>query len=233
MTSPHLNIYTTSLTAEAFAPYGTIITSPIPPSTTIIPTILPPNAVPANQGTAVKIPNVTSLTSTYHLTSSGAPARPSMSLFSCFPRALRPSPNSPKTAIFDVRILERHPYTTQTFIPLYTPHLSNNKAIIIVAPTLPSPPPPSALTPYFPQVKEGGPPDLQNIKAFVVGAGVGVTYGVGTWHAPMVVVGDAKVDWVVSQWVSGREGEDCQEVEIGEDVEIILDVEANVGRSKL
>jgi len=69
--------------------------------------------------------------------------------------------------------------------------------------------------------------------------GVGVTYGVGTWHAPMVVVGRGRVDWVVSQWVSGREGEDCQEVGLGEgevvEVEIDVDVDGGdgVGRSKL
>ena len=43
---------------------------------------------------------------------------------------------------------------------------------------------------------------------------MGVTYGVGTWHAPMVVVGEGRVDFVVTQWVSGRGGEDCQEVEM-------------------
>lgn len=73
----------------------------------------------------------------------------------------------------------------------------------------------------------------------MAGPGVGVTYGVGTWHASMVVVGRGRVDWVVSQWVSGREGEDCQEVGLGEgevvEVEIDVDVDGGdgVGRSKL
>lgn len=43
-------------------------------------------------------------------------------------------------------------------------------------------------------------------------------YGAGTWHAPMVIVGDSRVDFVVSQWMSGKEREDCQEVEIEEGV---------------
>ena len=52
---------------------------------------------------------------------------------------------------------------------------------------------------------------------------MGVTYGVGTWHAPMVVVGDGRVDFVVTQWVSGRGGEDCQEVEMEEGVVVEVD----------
>ena len=101
------------------------------------------------------------------------------------------------------------------------------KSIIIVAPTLPSPPPPPpsppTLTPYFPQLqsKQRGLPDLQNLKAFVAEPGVGVTYGVGTWHAPMVVVG-GRVDFVVVQHVSGRAAEDCQEVDV-ENVEVVVE----------
>lgn len=49
---------------------------------------------------------------------------------------------------------------------------------------------------------------------------MGVTYGVGTWHAPMVVVGE-RVDFVVVQHVSGRVGEDCQEVDV-ERVEVVV-----------
>ena len=60
------------------------------------------------------------------------------------------------------------------------------------------------------------------MKAFVAKPGMGVTYGVGTWHAPMVVIGDGRVDFVVTQWVSGRGGEDCQEIEIQEGVEVVV-----------
>lgn len=72
----------------------------------------------------------------------------------------------------------------------------------------------------------------------MTGPGVGVTYGMGTWHAPMVVVGEGRVDWVVCQWVSGREGEDCQEVEIEEGLEVEIDDDLSMskgeaGRSKL
>ena len=39
-----------------------------------------------------------------------------------------------------------------------------------------------------------------------------MTYGAGTWHAPMVVLGDRRVDFVVTQFVNGVPEDDCQEV---------------------
>ena len=42
-----------------------------------------------------------------------------------------------------------------------------------------------------------------------------MTYGIGTWHAPMVVLGEERIDFVVVQWVSGVGEEDCQEVVFG------------------
>lgn len=50
---------------------------------------------------------------------------------------------------------------------------------------------------------------------------MGVTYGVGTWHAPMVVLGE-RVDFVVVQHVSGRVNEDCQEVDV-QGVELVVE----------
>ena len=65
-------------------------------------------------------------------------------------------------------------------------------------------------------------PDLQNLKAFVAEPGQGVMYSAGTWHAPVVVVGDGRADFMVSQWMSGRDREDCQEIEIAEGISIDL-----------
>lgn len=59
---------------------------------------------------------------------------------------------------------------------------------------------------------------------------MGITYGVGTWHAPMVVVGDGRLDFVVTQWVNGREQDDCQEVEIPMGIEVV--VRSEVGRKR-
>lgn len=45
-----------------------------------------------------------------------------------------------------------------------------------------------------------------------------MTYAAGTWHAPMAVLGANRVDFVVTQFVSGISDEDCQEVLVGEEV---------------
>jgi ureidoglycolate lyase len=177
--------------------------------------------------------------------------------------------------VFDVRILERHPFTTQTFIPL---DLSSQKRVlrdrvpdkkshdwkgygegdvgitldgsaeqdeeqeepiflVIVAPTLKGqsatatsqtkdavssdPTTISTIGTLSDPVNEGtadsnrvlirDPPDLENLRAFIAHGGQAVTYGPGTWHAPMVVLGPRRVDFVVVQYVNGVDDEDCQE----------------------
>jgi len=72
--------------------------------------------------------------------------------------------------------------------------------LVIVAPTLSSP---------------GGPPDLEKMRAFVAHGNQGVTYGVGTWHAPMVVLGKREVEFVVLVHENGVASDDCQEVVVG------------------
>ncbi|KAK2054123.1 hypothetical protein LY76DRAFT_597244 [Colletotrichum caudatum] len=59
-------------------------------------------------------------------------------------------------------------------------------------------------------------PDLARLKAFVAYPGQAVTYGAGTWHAPMVALGPqgTAIDFVVTQFASGVAVEDCQEVEL-------------------
>ena len=39
-----------------------------------------------------------------------------------------------------------------------------------------------------------------------------MTYGAGTWHAPMIVIGDRPIDFVVVQFANEVGIEDCQEV---------------------
>ena len=53
----------------------------------------------------------------------------------------------------------------------------------------------------------------------------------------MVVIGDARIDFVVTQWMSGREGEDCQEVDLagldGQGIEILIGGHRAATKSKL
>ena len=123
-------------------------------------------------------------------------------MFSCFPR------KDTLNGIFKIRILERHPYTTQTFLPLgLSANDTSTKYLVIVAPSKRA-----AATDTCPE----NPPDLSKLEAFIATGGQAVTYAAGTWHAPMAVLGAKRVDFVVTQFVSGIPDEDCQEVLVGE-----------------
>lgn len=148
-------------------------------------------------------------------------------------------------------VLERHPYTTQSFIPLgLSPSASsstNRKKrreeeeqqkrsrkrggddthtdtdtvyLVIVAPSRIGEKVNAAkITTTANGVERTvtvtDPPDLEKMRAFVATDAQAVTYGAGTWHAPMVVLGKRRVDFVVVQFVNGVEEEDCQEVMLG------------------
>ncbi|PVH74973.1 ureidoglycolate hydrolase [Cadophora sp. DSE1049] len=213
-----------ALTQSTFSPFGTVIANPSPsliPSSTLI--SIPPGAVQANQGSALKYLNVTDMRDLYSEAPSAVPSKAVMNMFVCAPRSLLPTgksgPGSDSEGIFPVSILERHPYTTQTFVPLgISPKESQQvRYLVIVAPSLP----PASTDAEFP-VPNGdalpgrGLPDLGKVKAFIAHGGQAVTYGAGTWHAPMVVLGNRAVDFVVVQFANGVGIEDCQEVEFGE-----------------
>ncbi|KAI9866405.1 MAG: Ureidoglycolate lyase [Trichoglossum hirsutum] len=272
------------LTPSAFASFGTVIENPSPlPSGTAYqrssdqslgePSRPSSDAIPANQGTALKYNDVTKPVNLYDRAPSRKPGKAVMNMFICTPRELLPDaiPAGPigTTAVAEggqsqrgdiegllpIKILERHPYTTQTFIPLGLPPSDRHtRYLVIVAPTLPlsrsreARPPPfpmpeprkrrslrevlsRARPPPFPENEPSrapsnrksrrvsirqGVPDLQNLQAFIARGSQAVTYGAGTWHAPMVVLG-GKVEFVVAQYSNGVTEEDCQEVEITAD----------------
>jgi ureidoglycolate lyase len=80
----------------------------------------------------------------------------------------------------DVKVLERHEHSSQTFIPL---HVSR----YLVLATLDAP---------------AGGPDLSRLRAFVARAGQGVTYAMGTWHHPLTVL-DGPATFAVLMWRDG------------------------------
>ncbi|KAL8802039.1 MAG: hypothetical protein Q9223_006760 [Gallowayella weberi] len=191
------------LTQASFAPFGTVIECPLSPSDKTFP-IPPPtsdNVVPANQNTALKYIDVTYMKNRYGSAPSDVPAKAVMNMFSCFSQPIRVRKHDLGV---DVKILERHPYTTQTFIPLGATRDSKSKYLVVVAPTLP----PSSNGPFTVM----GPPDVDNMKFFWAHGGQAVTYGAATWHMPMAVVGEERMDFVVVQYANGVAEEDCQEV---------------------
>ncbi|KAL8792259.1 MAG: hypothetical protein Q9195_005138 [Heterodermia aff. obscurata] len=221
------NIISQPLTRSSFAPYGDVVENPVAHHVNSIPSALPSSPVPfilANQNTALKASPVSSVQNLYHESLTKKDARPVMSMFACFPRPL--DLDAAGKSIFRVRILERHPFTTQTFIPMgLSPDDLSTKYLVIVAPALPSE-----------QHQQKGPPDIQNLRAYVAHGRQAVTYGAGTWHAPMVVVGRKRIDFVVIQSVNGVSEDDCQEVEIeqeGLSVSVPLNGRSSTGAAKL
>jgi ureidoglycolate lyase len=85
----------------------------------------------------------------------------------------------------EVKVLERHEHSSQTFIPL-----SVSRYLVLA--TLDAP---------------GGGPDVARLRAFVAHAGQGVTYAMGTWHHPVTVL-DAPASFAVLMWRDGTAGDE-------------------------
>lgn len=192
------------LTQGAFEQFGDVVNNPrpdvLPTSYAEHATSLPSNAFIANQGYAIQYRNVSRIKNLYDKSPSGK-AQPAMSMFVCSSRPIMTAPGA-KHPEFTVQYLERHPYTTQSFAPVAS---TASAYLVIVAPSLP----PSSQDEDLPCPSgEGLPgrglPDLKNIKAFIATRSQAVTYGAGTWHAPMVVLGapGTTLDFVVSQSMS-------------------------------
>lgn len=154
------------LTVESFKPFGSIIS----PSEQL--TIADTNA---NQGTAIKQRKVSALTNGFATTSNvhAKDHQINFNIFQCFPQIQLAQQNS-----HVCKILEKHPFSSQTFIPMCGDAQNEKQYLIIVA-------------------NGTDKPDLSTVKAFFVKGDQAVTYGMGTWHAPMIVV-DRTVTFAVA-----------------------------------
>lgn len=233
------------LTERLFSDFGTVIENPTPGCIPSRDRHVPPNAVLANQGTAHKYIDVTRITNFYGSAPSGTEAKAVMNMFVCSPRDLDHSSSSDAAGLeglFQVKILERHPFTSQTFIPLGLSKKEGDETryLVVVAPSLP----PSARDQSLPVPTASiglpgrGLPDLLRMRAFMAHGSQAVTYGAGTWHAPMAVLGSKKaVDFVVVQYANGVEIEDCQEVilrdEDGKGISVMVQQSPNRGLWRL
>ncbi|GIZ38583.1 hypothetical protein CKM354_000199600 [Cercospora kikuchii] len=258
--APNRLVTVSTLTPEAFAPFGEVIQNPATHDE------LDGNGEwrlqhqTANQGSATKWLDVTHMANHYDRAASRKAAKVAMNMFVCKPRTLSKRKSDGKE-VFRVEILERHPYTPQTFVPMgLGKGEKGTKYLVIVAPTLPAksraegersekaypvdvprrkrslkerllgarPNPftndyaPSttrsvAALPPSQRPKGTGLPDLDNLQAFIARGDQAVTYGPGTWHAPMVVLGAKEIEFVVVQYANGVGIEDCQECELDAD----------------
>jgi ureidoglycolate lyase len=147
-----------TLTVSAFAPFGDVIT-------------VGTDGVAANQGSATRFNFVAALQNLR------PNARANVAVFRTTPRVL-PMP---------VRLMERHPHSSQMFVPMRC-----TRYAVLVAPNAP----------------DGG-PDLDALRAFECTSTQGVNYRAGVWHHPMIAL-DAASDFVMLAWEDGSPG-DCEE----------------------
>ncbi|MGX7705203.1 ureidoglycolate lyase [Methylobacterium sp. Gmos1] len=84
-----------------------------------------------------------------------------------------------------VTLLERHPFSAQTFLPL-----TGARYLAIVA-----------------QSDDGGGPDLETLRAFLAEPGQGVTYRRGVWHHGMTIL-DGPAQFAVLMHKTGRDDDD-------------------------
>lgn len=146
------------LTQVGYAPYGDVLSADRSDVA----------AKPANQGTAERRDFLTELVS----------LRPGATLnvcsFRCAPRLDWP---------MRLALLERHPGSTQAFVPM-----NARRYLALVA-------------------LGDDAPDLSTLRAFVATGTQGVTYRPGVWHHPMIAL-DARIDFTCLVWEDGSAG-DC------------------------
>ncbi len=181
-----------------------------------LPTKEQPSSIPMHSG----------MTNLYGQAPSRQAGAAILTMFVCAARELEPTASIQSPAAdsgpwedqFRVSVLERHPFTTQTFVPLTAD--PSRRYLVIVAPSLPPTPVdqcfpvPSSSQPPGGWLPGRGLPDWSRLRAFVATAEQAVTYGAGTWHAPMVALGEpgTAVTFVVAQFANRVAIEDCQEV---------------------
>ncbi|KAJ1920393.1 Allantoicase [Mycoemilia scoparia] len=171
------------LTPEAFAPYGQVIQFKGNK-----------NVVTANQGTAKRANYVANLVNERDgFKVANVPmAEPNMCIFSSQPRPVQGGK-------LDLKVLERHPHSTQVFVPI------KQTGVKDLNPDEPC---------YIVVVADNGPDDkpvMSSIKAFVATGTQGINYNHNTWHSPMVCINKV-VDFLVLVWENKQPNQDTQEV---------------------
>ena len=269
ISTPGRRVRVSSLDPASFAPYGQVIQNPATHSG-----LSSLASTDANRGTARKY--VAELESWYHLSRSQRRARSVVNLIVHKPPTLEHG-----TTTVPVTVMERRPFTPQTFVPMAAE--KETRYLVVVAPTLPlssqrntrdlhpaypvnrprrkrgvrerllgarpnpftndfspstTPASPLAHAQTSPARPKGpGAPDLPQMQAFVAWGDQGVTYGPGTWHAPVMPLGDKEIEFVVVQYENGVKVEDCQQLEIqspdGCGVEVDVSGCSDAIRSKL
>lgn len=158
------------LTSVGFAPFGQVLEVPIDGNAN------------SNQGTAIRVDRVAKLVNTR------ATCAPNLAVVRALPQKLPLS----------LRLLERHPCSSQAFIPMRC-----SQYLVVVAPTA-----------------ADGAPDWNGLRAFWAGPSQGINYSAGCWHHPFTALG-GPAELVMLAWEDGSHG-DCEETHLPGDIEVVL-----------
>ncbi|CAN3375323.1 hypothetical protein DIURU_002111 [Diutina rugosa] len=184
------------LTPDSFAKFGGVLSADHQAETA--------ESSSANYGTATKLHDVSPIVNNFE----GGTGKATWNIFRCSaPKQLEKSQNGCRR--YQGSVLERHPYSTQAFIPMGQPS-NEDSYLVIVAES---------------DASTGNKlPIPTTLSAFVCKGNQSVTYGAGTWHAPMVVIGDAAayIDFAVLIHESGVADDDCQEVKFESGFNIVF-----------
>ncbi len=159
-----------ALSAVGFAPYGDVVSAGLRAGAS------------ANQGTAVRFDRAAALQNLR------PGASPNLAVFRAAPQSLP----------FVAKLLEQHPCSTQSFLPMVC-----GRFLVCVAPTAP----------------DGG-PDEARLQAFLCGPGQGITYAAGVWHHPIIAL-DAPAEFAMLAWEDGG-ALDCVERPLASPAAIVL-----------
>jgi allantoicase len=173
-------ITATPLTYASYSPYGHVIQSFPEYSSAFQNCISVSHSIKvtsANQGTARKYNNIAPVinfrqsniqsqtsnsdNSTSNKTHIIAKAEPNLSLYKCSPA---------KSLPFILRLMERHPYSSQMFVPLNNGKVKGYLVVVCLS------------------NDKGDRPDLSTLNAFVVSSNQGISYHPGIWHHPMIAL---------------------------------------------
>lgn len=150
------------LSVDAFAPFGHVVSAGLQAGKS------------ANQGTALRFDFCAPVTSTRPA------ARGNLAVFR----------STKKTLPFEVKLLEKHPCSTQAFLPMVCARF-----LVVVAPAVGD--------------VVGAAPDVDRVVAFVCGPGQGISYAPGVWHHPIIAL-DADADFAMLAYEDGSAA-DCVE----------------------
>lgn len=162
------------LSPESFAPFGAVISADRSDIT----------GRAANQGTAARQDFLTPIEDLRP-----GRARLNVAAFRCAPRGPFP---------LRLALLEKHPMSTQVFIPM-----NAGRYLVVVAAGLDR-------------------PDLSAARAFLAGPTQGISYAPGVWHHPMIAL-DNPTDFTCLVWEDGSPI-DCVEHPFCADDELTVDL---------